>query len=198
MEKRLRSDEARLGWLHGVTGAIHALRRDLFRPLPAGTILDDVWMPLHVALAGRWVWMARDAVAYDRTSTGPGEEFTRKLRTLAGNWQLLAFLPMLLDPWRNPVFLAWFSHKLLRLLVPWALLLALLASALIPMAFYRLAFAVQLLAYAWAVIGLRLPRLAARVPLSPAAGTFMMLNLAALLSLPASLAPDTARLWKKH
>jgi poly-beta-1,6-N-acetyl-D-glucosamine synthase len=198
MEKRLRSDEARLGWLHGVTGAVHALRRELYRPMPAGTILDDMWIPLHVMLAGRWVWMARDAIAHDRGSAGAGEEFARKLRTLAGNWQLLARLPMLLHPRRNPVFLAWFSHKFLRLLVPWALLLALLLSALIPVAHYRLLFVVQLLGYAWAAIGLRLPRLAARVPLLPAAGTFMVLNLAALLSLPASLAPDAARLWKKH
>jgi biofilm PGA synthesis N-glycosyltransferase PgaC len=198
MEKRLRSDEARLGWLHGVSGAIYALRRDLFRPLPPGTILDDMWVPLHVALAGRWVWMARDATAHDHISTSAREEFSRKLRTLAGNWQLLARLPVLLHPARNPVFFAWFSHKFLRLMVPWALLLALLTSALVPHPFYRFAFYAQLLGYLWAAIGLQLPRLAARMPLSPAAGTFVMLNAAALLSLPASLAPDASRLWKKH
>jgi cellulose synthase/poly-beta-1,6-N-acetylglucosamine synthase-like glycosyltransferase len=198
MEKRLRGDEARLGWLHGVSGAIYALRRDLFRPLPPGTILDDMWVPLHVALAGRWVWMARDAIAHDHISASAREEFSRKLRTLAGNWQLLARLPVLLHPSRNPVFLAWFSHKFLRLMVPWALLLALLASALVPHPFYRFAFYAQLLCYLWAAIGLQLPRLAARMPLSPAAGTFVMLNAAALLSLPASLAPDASRLWKKH
>ena len=198
MEKKLRGDEARLGWLHGVSGAIHAVRRELFRPLPPGTILDDMWIPLHVALAGRWVWMARDAIAYDHASANAGEEFARKLRTLAGNWQLITRLPVLLHPLRNPMFLAWFSHKLLRLLVPWALLLALLASALAPGSFYRIAFFAQLLAYAWAGIGLRLPQLAARIPLLPAAGTFVVLNLAALLSLPASLAWHPSRLWKKH
>lgn len=197
MEKRLRSDEARLGWLHGVTGAVYALRRSLFRPLPLGTILDDMWVPLHVALAGRWVWMARDAIAYDHVSANAREEFARKLRTLAGNWQLISLLPVLMHPLRNPVFFAWFSHKFLRLLVPWALLLALPASALAPGAFYRFAFLAQLLGYAWATVGLRLPKLAARIPLLPAAGTFVMLNLAALLSLPASLA-DASRLWKKH
>jgi len=198
MEKRLRSDEARLGWLHGVTGAVHAVRRELFRPLPPGTILDDMWIPLHVALGGRWVWMARDAVLHDRISANAREEFSRKLRTLAGNWQLLVRLPVLLDTSRNPVFFAWFSHKFLRLLVPWALLLALLASAILSGTIYRIALVAQLLGYAWATVGLRLPRLAAWMPLSSAAGTFVMLNLAALLSLPASLAPDASRLWKKH
>lgn len=198
MEKRLRFDEARLEWLHGVTGAVHAVRRERFRELPPDTILDDMWIPLQVAFEGYRVWMARDAVARDRISADAREEFARKLRTLAGNWQLVARLPWLLHPRRNPVFFAWFSHKFLRLLVPWALLLALAASLFAPGTFYRLAFCAQVLGYAWAAAGLAWPKLAARTPLLPAAGTFVMLNLAALLSLPASLAPDAARLWKKH
>lgn len=198
MEKRLRADEARLGWLHGVSGSIHAMRRSLFRPMPAGTVLDDMWMPLQAIWSGHQVWMARDAVAFDRASGSIDEEFHRKVRTLAGNWQLVARMPALLNPLRNPVFFAWFSHKFLRLLVPWALLLALAASASADAPVYRWAFAAQLLAYAGALGALALPRLAARLPLLPAAGSFVMLNFAALLSLPASLAMDPARLWKKH
>lgn len=198
MEKRLRADEARLEWLHGVSGSVYALRRELFKQIPPGTILDDMWVPLQVTLADRWVWMARTAIAYDQTSANTGEEFARKLRTLAGNWQLVARLPVLLNPWRNRVFFAWFSHKFLRLVVPWAMLLALLCSALAPGSFYRVAFFMQLAAYATASLGLRLPGLARRVPLLSAAGTFLMLNLASLLSLPASLSADSSRLWKKH
>lgn len=198
MEKRLRFDEARLGWLHGVSGAVYALRRTHFRPLPPGTILDDMWVPLQVVLAGKRVWMARDAVAHDQASSVAGEEFRRKLRTLAGNWQLIARLPALLDPVNNPVFFAWVSHKFLRLVVPWALLSALLASALAWGWFYRLAFVLQLVAYGIAILALWLPAIARRVPLLPAAGTFLMLNLAALMSLPAALALDPTRLWKKH
>ncbi|GAA5076078.1 glycosyltransferase family 2 protein [Lysobacter panacisoli] len=198
MEKRLRSDEAKLGWLHGVSGSIHAMRRSLFRPMPPGTVLDDMWMPLQVLWSGYQVWMARDAIAFDRASSSVDEEFQRKLRTLAGNWQLVARLPWLLNPLRNPVFFAWFSHKFLRLLVPWALLAALAASAFAPGPIYRVAFIAQLLGYGGALAGLVLPKLAARLPLLPAASSFVMLNFAALLSLPASLAMDPSRLWKKH
>ena len=77
-------------------------------------------------------------------------------------------------------------------------LLALLASALLPGAFFRFALLAQLSAYALAIIGLRIPVMAKRIPLSSAAGTFLMLNLASLLSLPASLSADSSRLWKKH
>jgi len=198
MEKRLRSDEACLGWLHGVSGSIHAIRRTLFVSIPAGTVLDDMWMPLQVLRSRHRVWMARDALAFDRASTSVDEEFQRKLRTLAGNWQLVARLPWLLNPFGNPVFFAWFSHKFLRLLVPWALLVALAASAFADGALYRALFGLQLLAYGGALGGLVLPRVAARLPLLPAASSFVMLNFAALLSLPASLAMDPSRLWKKH
>jgi cellulose synthase/poly-beta-1,6-N-acetylglucosamine synthase-like glycosyltransferase len=198
LEKRLRCDEARLGWLHGVSGSIHALRRELFRPLPEGTILDDMWIPLHVLLAGRRVWMTEAAIAFDQASGSAREEFDRKLRTLAGNWQLLARMPVLLDPIRNPVFFAWASHKLLRLLAPWLLLLALLSSAALPAPFYRVALWLQLAGYAVAIAALRWPRLAAKMPPLPAAAGFLMLNLAALLALPAALAWHPSRLWKKH
>lgn len=198
MEKRLRSDEAKLGWLHGVSGSIHAMRRSLFRPMPPGTVLDDMWMPLNVLWSGHQVWMAREAIAFDRASSSVDEEFQRKLRTLAGNWQLVARLPWLLNPLRNPVFFAWFSHKFLRLLVPWALLSALVASAFASGPLYRVAFVAQLLGYGGALAGLVLPKLATRLPLLPAASSFVMLNFAALLSLPASLAMDPSRLWKKH
>ncbi len=198
MEKRLRHDEARLGCLHGVSGAIHALRRELFVPIPVGTVLDDMWTPLQTLLGGHRVWMARDAVAIDQASSSLAEEFHRKLRTLAGNWQLVGRLPVLLNPVANPVFLAWFSHKFLRLVVPWALLVALVASACAPGPFYRFALGAQLLAYAGAALAWARPAQARRVPLLPAAGMFLMLNSAALLSLPASLAWDGNRLWRKH
>jgi cellulose synthase/poly-beta-1,6-N-acetylglucosamine synthase-like glycosyltransferase len=198
MEKRLRESEARVGWLHGVSGAVYAVRRELFRPLPPGTLLDDMWIPLHVAFMGRRVWMARDAIAYDEPSRNNAEEYRRKLRTLAGNWQLIARLPRLLLPWRNPLFIAWFSHKFLRLLAPWALIIAWTASALIDEPFYQFAFYAQTLAYLIAALALRAPRIALRIPLLPAAASFVMLNAAALLALPAYLALDAQRLWKKH
>ena len=198
LESALRAGEARLGWLHGVSGAIHAVRRELYRAIPPGTLLDDMWIPLHVAFAGRRVAMARDAVARDVASAGSAEEYRRKLRTLAGNWQLIARLPRLLDPRRNPLFFPWFSHKLLRLIAPWALLAALVSSAFAAGPFYRFAFAAQCLAYAAAAFALLAPRLAARVPVLGAAGSFVMLNAAALLALPASLARDPRALWRKH
>jgi hypothetical protein len=198
MEKRLREGEALLGWLHGVSGAIYALKRTLWVPLPPGTILDDMWAPLNVAAQGRRVWMARDAIAYDTISKDDAEEFRRKLRTLAGNWQLMARMPRLADPLRNRLWFAWFSHKFLRLIAPWALIAAWLGAAFAPGGFYRVLFVLQTIAYLGAAFAIAAPTRAARVPLLPVAGTFVLLNLAALLALPACVALDPRGLWKKH
>lgn len=198
METALRRHEARLSQLHGVSGAIHALRRSHWVPMPAGTILDDMWIPLQVVLRGERVWLEPGAIAWDVQSATGMEEFRRKLRTLAGNWQLIARLPAIALPWRNPAFFAWFSHKFLRLLVPWALLAMLAASASIDTPFWRAVLVLQLIGYAAAALALLAPRAAARVPLLPTLATFVLLNAAALLSLPACLALDPRGLWKSH
>lgn len=197
IETALRENEARLGWLHGVSGAIHAMRRELVPTLPAGLILDDMYMPATALLAGKWVWMARDAIALDSASKDESEEFRRKLRTLAGNWQLMARLPRLLNPFDNPAWFAFVSHKLLRLIAPWALIAAFVASACAGHPFYLAMLVLQLLAYSVAAFAILRPRTAARIPLAGTAGTFVMLNAAALLSLPACLR-GTRSLWKKH
>lgn len=197
IETALRACEARLGWLHGVSGAIHAMRRELAPTLPAGLILDDMYLPINVLFAGKRVWMSREAIALDSGSRDEAEEFRRKLRTLAGNWQLIARLPRLLDPFSNPVWFAFVSHKLSRLLAPWALLAALVAALCAGGPFYTALFVLQLLTYLVAAVAIFSPRLTARVPLASTAGTFVMLNSAALLSLPAWLR-GSGSLWKKH
>ncbi len=198
MEKRLRSDEAALNWLHGVSGACYALRKSCYRDMPAGTILDDMWVPIHTRFAGYRVWMARNAIAYDVASARADEEFHRKLRTLAGNWQLMIRAPRIINPFANPVFFAWFSHKFCRLLVPWCLLLALLTPLFIQQPIYWLAWFAQLAGYSIAGLTLLRPGLTSKIPMASAAGAFVMLNLAALLSLPAYLFRPPQQLWKKH
>jgi hypothetical protein len=157
-----------------------------------------MFLPLGAVLAGKRIWMAREAIAYDTASVSGSEEFRRKLRTLAGNWQLMARMPQLLNPWLNPTFFAFISHKLLRLIAPWALLVALVASASAGGAFYASVCGLQLLAYAVAVLAVVRPRWMEGIPFATSAGTFLMLNVAALLSLPACLLLDPRGLWKKH
>jgi cellulose synthase/poly-beta-1,6-N-acetylglucosamine synthase-like glycosyltransferase len=129
-EKLLRRLETEVGSMLGATGAIYALRRSLWRPLPPGTILDDVLAPMRAVLAGRRIVFEPAARAFDYTSPDAGAESRRKVRTLAGNVQILWFEPRLVVPILNPVWLQYASHKIGRLLVPYALM-ALFASSIV-------------------------------------------------------------------
>ena len=51
-EKWLRRHESLIGSIVGSTGAIYALRRSSWRPLPDDTILDDVLAPMRAVLSG--------------------------------------------------------------------------------------------------------------------------------------------------
>lgn len=157
LESLLRRAESRTGSVIGVSGAIYALRRELFQPLPTGLILDDVLVPMRVALAGRRVVLQESAIAYDRPSASQEMEYRRKVRTLAGNLELLRVCPELLHPSKNPVFLRFLSHKVLRLLAP-LLFLGILASAgFLAGPLYTLSFWGGLAIYALGVLGLLLP-----------------------------------------
>jgi biofilm PGA synthesis N-glycosyltransferase PgaC len=154
-EKWLRRNESQVWSTLGATGAIYALRRELWRRLPADTLLDDVLAPMRAVLAGRRVVFEERARAYDRTSANATAESRRKVRTLAGNYQILVQEPRLLLPVVNPVWLQYVSHKIGRLFVPWALAGAFFASAVLMFDgwIYAVAFAFQALFYGLAAYG---------------------------------------------
>lgn len=180
LERSLRSAEGETGSVVGVTGALCALRRELFRELPAGLLLDDLALPLAVAQQGRRVVFCRQARVWD-SFADPRHEFGRKLRTLGGNVQLVARWPWLLLPWRNPLWFRYLSHKLMRLLVPYALAAILVGTLLLPSPWRWLLLAPQAVSWGLGLVGrwVRPPGplgLPVRV-----AHTFYHLNLAALL-----------------
>jgi biofilm PGA synthesis N-glycosyltransferase PgaC len=148
-EKWLRRGEAVVGSTLGVTGAIYAMRRWLWQPLPAETLLDDVLGPMRVVLRGYRVTFDSFARAFDETARSASAETRRKVRTLAGNFQLLAQEPLQLV-----------SHKVARLLVPYALIAVLVSSAALAARswYYAAAFAAQVAFYALAAYGAVLDR----------------------------------------
>jgi len=126
LEKLIRHSESEIGSVVGVTGAIYAIRRELFEALPQDTILDDVLVPMRIARRGYRVVFEPRARAYDTPPGSLGREFARKVRTISGNFQLFARETWLLGL-GNPLLIQTASHKALRLLTP--ILLALIALA---------------------------------------------------------------------
>jgi poly-beta-1,6-N-acetyl-D-glucosamine synthase len=154
-EKWLRRHEGLVWSTLGATGAIYALRRSLWQPLPADTLLDDVLAPMRAVLGGSRVVFEEEATASDHTAPDAAAEARRKRRTLAGNYQILGQDPRLLIPFVNPVWLQYVSHKVGRLLVPWALIAVFVTSAALSAVswLYVVAFAAQAGFYGLAVIG---------------------------------------------
>jgi biofilm PGA synthesis N-glycosyltransferase PgaC len=187
-ERWIRRCESRFRGVVGATGAMMMVRRrDLLSlgPLPDGLILDDVYIPL--ALAGRVV-LVDEARAYDRAFEDGGE-FRRKARTLAGNFQLLAIMPRLLSPAGNRLWFETVSHKVLRLAAPFLLLALLISSLVLAGRGAWAPAAVQLGAYAVALVGARAGRL------GRLARTFVVLNAAAVAGLWRHLAGRQRVTW---
>jgi biofilm PGA synthesis N-glycosyltransferase PgaC len=180
IEKTVRKLESASGSVVGVTGAIYAIRRELYTEIPQGTILDDVFVPMNVARMGKRIVFQPLAIARDRVFSKKGKEFSRKVRTLTGNYQLLRLAPWLLSV-SNPLLFRFVSHKLLRLLVPLLLVLMLLSSATAKGPFYAAIFWLQVLFYVLAVFGALSPSTKKFKPVA-IANTFVMLNAAAALA----------------
>lgn len=132
-ETWLRRTEASVDSLVGVTGAVYSMRRDLWRPLPAGLINDDLFVPLSVSAQGYRVVTCESALALDQRVFTATDEFRRKVRTLTGILQLCSLLPWILNPLRNRLWIQFVCHKLLRFCTPyWVLLSVIGVAAFLP------------------------------------------------------------------
>jgi poly-beta-1,6-N-acetyl-D-glucosamine synthase len=181
IEKMVRKLESASGSVVGVTGAIYAIRRKLYVEIPAGTILDDVFVPMNVVRLGSRVVFQPTAIARDRLFSEKGKEFSRKVRTLTGNYQLLRLAPWLISP-QNPLLFRFFSHKVLRLLVP-ILMVAMLAACIATGGqLYRILLWLQIAFYVLAALGTFSITLRRLKPIA-IASTFVTLNAAAAVAL---------------
>lgn len=153
-EKLIRRQESHHGSTVGATGAIYAIRRDLFEPIPADTLLDDVIIPMRIARRGYRVVFEAGAKAFDQAAATARQEFARKVRTISGNFQMFVRERWLLNPFKNRLWFQTVSHKAVRLLAPGFLLCAFGANvALLDGVLYLMSFAGQVLFYAAAILG---------------------------------------------
>jgi poly-beta-1,6-N-acetyl-D-glucosamine synthase len=181
IEKTIREMESASGSVVGATGAIYAVRRPLLVQIPAGTILDDVYIPMNVVREGFRVTFVPNAHAWDLADQGSDREFSRKVRTLTGNYQLVQIAPWLLGA-SNPLRFEFVSHKLLRLFAPFALAAALITSAALPQPFYRAALVVQIAFYGLSLIAMTKVLTGPLAKVADAARTFVILNSAAAVA----------------
>jgi cellulose synthase/poly-beta-1,6-N-acetylglucosamine synthase-like glycosyltransferase len=125
----LRAAESDLGILATGSGQALAVRRELFRPLPA-CYGDDCIMPLDVRLQGYRVIQDRNATVFDAMPHSIQGELRTRIRMTARNWTGTLARPEILNPLRFPLTaLGLISHKLLRWLTPFFLTVVFLSNS---------------------------------------------------------------------
>lgn len=176
------------------TGCIYAIRRSLVGPVPHDTLTDDLFIPLRAHCAGYRVIVEPEAMAYDSMRI-EGGEFRRKVRTLAGLWQVHLRLPALFTR-ANRMRWHFLSHKSSRLALPWALVAICAATVALPRSPMRTLLLWSDLALLFlAVADCVVPKHWAIKRLTSPARTFLALTAASLLSVVVFVVP-ARRLWR--
>ena len=153
-EKMIRRAEVQFRSVPGATGALYAIRREAFQAISESTLLDDVVIPMVAVTQGWKCVFEREAIAWDDPSASLGREAVRKRRTIAGAAQLILHHPAWLLPWRNPIWLEFVSHKLLRMASPLLLLCVAVTNVmLVGQPIYSLLLLYQACFYCSAIAG---------------------------------------------
>jgi len=175
--------ESRFGCVVGAHGAIYAFLRERYQPIPSNTLIDDFQIPLRMRLhRGGHTFCVPAARAWERSPERVRDEFRRRVRFGAGGLQALLMTWPLLLPWKGMVALAYASHKVLRWLGPWLMLVGFGANLwLLGVPFYRFLFLCQLACYGLALLAPWVRRVPVVGPAAVALRYFLVLNAALLL-----------------
>jgi len=183
LESLLKLYESRRGCVMGANGAIYAVRKQLFPPFPAGTVVDDFVAALRVLELGYEVRYEPEAIAHEETAPGGAAEYKRRVRIAAGCFRALWIHRGLLSPRYGFTAVALWSHKVFRWLTPQALIFALIANVLLATQswVYAAILMAQCAGYSFAALGLL--NLAPKALRSPAnaAAHFVEMNAALLV-----------------
>ena len=196
-EQFLKRRESLLSSALGANGSIYALRRELFEELDAD-IISDFIMPVRVWRRGFRVVYEPRAVAEERSGGTFADEFNRRTRIIARSLRGLWSERGVLNPLAHGLFaVQMVSHKLMRWMVPLALIAALVSSALlVDHALYRTLLWVQLVLYGLALLGNLLPAQLGRFALFYVPAHFCAINAGALLGLLRFVSGRRYRVWQ--
>lgn len=178
----LRKKESELGNFAMGSGPVMAIKRNLFQPLDPN-VGEDFVLPMKVAIGGQCVVYDPEAISKEILfQNTPASMFRSKVRVISKDLRGLFKCRDIMNPFRYPLY-AWglISHKLLRWLVPYFLIILFFCNLLlVNITFYAFLFVIQIFLYSLALAGYlcqiknKPPRILG-IPFS-----FCLVNLAAL------------------
>ncbi|RPH95177.1 glycosyltransferase family 2 protein [candidate division KSB1 bacterium] len=198
LENRLRTLESEIGGTSGALGSLMAVRRELYRSYAPGSINDDTVPSLWIMLAGYRNVHDPAAKAFEESGFSIREEFRRRIRIGAGNYQTLFRYRNVLSPRYGIAAYTYFSHKALRWLFPFWMLGALLANLfLLENPFYQWTLTCQLAGYGAGWVGGMADLAGIRLPILTALYHFIALNIAFLIGFVVYLRGIRSAAWER-
>lgn len=197
IERPIQLGESRIGSMMGVDGGMYVVRRELYRPLPPDTVLDDFVVSMLVIRQGHRVVYEPAAIATENATPTWRQEFRRRVRVKRGALQTIR--RGLWPPLSRPVELwQYLSHKPVRWFGPfWLFLLFVASAALWDRGWvYRTALLAQCWFYGVAVLALMVPRLR-RDSVPGLAFYFTMSHVAMLVGLIKSAISSPGGVWER-
>ena len=188
--------ESRLNCSLGGNGSALAVRHSLFHPRKQ-SIVEDFQIPLEIRFEGHRVIYDPEAVAIEEIAPTFSTQFARRVRISAGNYQTLFGNLEYLNPLKGFLAFSFFSHRVLRWLVPLFLVIAFVSSiSMISIPEFALLTAAQCVFYSMAVLGYWLKKQGKRAGLFSLPFHFCAMNAALLLGLFAYLSGRQSVTWK--
>lgn len=202
-ESVLKKWDSELFSVVGAAGELFSIRTDLYRPVPADTIVDDFMISLLIASNGYRIVYEPDAFAMEESSANTKEELKRKIRIAAGGMQSILRLTSLMNPFKHPILsFQYISHRVLRWTVtPFFMILTLLLNIVIVFYnhqfIYLLLLAAQLLFYTLAFAGWLFERRQIKVKPLFIPFYFCLMNYAVVMGIIRYFSKKQSAAWEK-
>jgi cellulose synthase/poly-beta-1,6-N-acetylglucosamine synthase-like glycosyltransferase len=202
-ESKLKTWDSELHSVVGAAGELFSIRKSLYEPVPANSVLDDFMISMRIAEQGYVIIYEPEAYALEKSSANVTEELKRKIRIAAGGIQSVIWLKALLNPFKFPVLsFQYISHRVLRwTITPFLMIIALLLNILIvfsnPGAIYLVLLVLQAVFYLSAYAGKLFEDRKLRVKLLFVPYYFCMMNYAVLAGLLRYFRGEQSVIWQK-
>ena len=198
-ENQLKYHESlKYGFCVGVEGGCYAIIKSSFVKVPDGFLMDDFFITLDVISKNGKVVFEPEALCYEDVSDTPMIEFKRKIRISLGNFRNLKYYKHLLFPIHKGFGFAFFSHKVLRWITPFALVFSFFLSLMV--AYYIPVFIVISLSYSLLIIlpllTIYLEKINFKIPFVNSLGHFILMNFALLIGYFKFISASSESSWE--
>ena len=202
-ESKLKAWDSELYSVVGAAGELFSIRRSLYEPVPANSVLDDFMISMRIAEKGKVIVYEPEAYAMESSSANITEELKRKIRIAAGGIQSVIWLKALLVPFKFPLLsFQYISHRVLRwTITPLLMILVFILNLLIvvqqPASLYSLLLVAQIVFYLSAYLGKVLELRKLRVKILFVPYYFCVMNYAILAGQLRYILGEQSVIWEK-